>query len=56
MTLQLDCPVDGCDGVCQAETEDGVMEQAREHVGSEHPEMGLDDETMSQLRGDVYEV
>jgi len=56
MTLQLDCPVDGCDAVCQADSEEGVMEQAHDHVGDAHPEMELDDPTVSQLKGSIYEV
>lgn len=56
MPLKLDCPVEGCDGFCQAGTEDEVMEQAREHVESAHPEMELDEATVNQLQDSIYEV
>ena len=56
MALRLDCPVDGCDGVCQGGSEDAVMEEAAEHVEAAHPELELDEETVEQLKADIVEA
>lgn len=56
MALRLDCPVDGCEGVCEGDTEDVVMEQAAAHVEDAHPDLELDDATVEQLKADIHEV
>lgn len=56
MTLQLECPVDGCAGTCEGDSEEAVLEQAKDHVANAHPDLDLDDETVDQLKADIQET
>lgn len=56
MTKQLECIVDGCEAVCTGETEEEVMGIAEEHVGEAHPEVTLDEETVSAVKAAIVEV
>ncbi|MDG5775654.1 DUF1059 domain-containing protein [Haloarculaceae archaeon H-GB2-1] len=56
MSLELDCPVDGCTGVCTGESESEVMEQAEAHVNDAHPDLELDEETVEGLKASIESV
>jgi predicted small metal-binding protein len=56
MTLHLDCPVDGCRASIEGETEESVLSQAEEHAADAHPEMTMDDETVSMIRSHIREA
>lgn len=56
MTLELVCPVDGCDATCSGETEDDILEQATEHAEDAHPDLELDDDTVATIKDEIEEV
>lgn len=53
---RLECIVEGCNAVIEAETEEEVMEQAAEHAGSNHPEVEMDDETQEAIRSSIMTI
>lgn len=53
---RLECPIDGCSAVIEAETEEEVMAQAEEHAGETHPDTELDDETVETIRSAIITV
>lgn len=53
MPRHLECVVDGCDAVIEADTDDAIIDQANEHVEEHHPDMEVDDETERQLRSEI---
>lgn len=56
MTLELECPVDGCDGICSGSTEEEVLEQAEAHAADAHPDLELDEDTVETLKASIQEV
>ena len=56
MTMHLDCPVDGCDASIEGDTEASVLSQAEEHAADAHPDMEMDDETVSMIQSHIREV
>ena len=56
MPRHLECIVDGCDAVIEADTDDAIVEQATAHAREEHPEVDVDDETERQLRSAITTV
>ena len=53
MAYQFDCMVDGCDHTMRGDTEDEVVEQAREHAQNHHPDMDFDEQ---QVRNNTQQV
>jgi len=53
---RLECPMDGCSAVIEAETEQEVMAQAEEHANESHPDLELDDETVENIRSEIVDV
>jgi predicted small metal-binding protein len=56
MPRHLECVVDGCDAVIEADTDDAIIEQAKSHVQEEHSDMEVDDETERQLRSEITTI
>jgi len=56
MSLELTCPIDGCDAVCAGESEDEILEQAEAHAADAHPDLELDDATVQTLKDGIEEV
>ncbi len=56
MTKRLECVVEGCDAVIEAETEDEVMDQASAHAEDAHPEMDLDEAAVASIRESIQDV
>ena len=56
MTKRLDCIIEGCHATIEAETEDEIMEQAGAHASEAHPDVELDDETVSSIRAEIRDV
>lgn len=56
MAMHLDCPADGCSASIDGETEESVLSQAEEHAAEAHPEMEMDDETVSMIKSHIREV
>ena len=53
---RLECPVDGCTAVIEAETEEEVMSQAEAHAGEKHPDMELDESTVSEIKSKITQI
>ncbi|WP_435073249.1 DUF1059 domain-containing protein [Halorubrum sp. HHNYT27] len=53
---RLECPIDGCSATIEAETEEEVMAQAKEHANSSHPDLELDDETVENIRSNIIQI
>jgi predicted small metal-binding protein len=56
MTMHLDCPVDGCSASIEGDTEESVLSQAEAHAAETHPDMEMDDETVSMIKSNIREV
>lgn len=56
MPRHLDCTVDGCDAVIEADTDDSIIARANDHVADEHPELEVDDETERELRSSITTI
>lgn len=56
MPRHLECMVDGCDAVIEADTDDQIIEQAKEHARNEHPDMEMDEETERELRSNIETI
>lgn len=58
MAFQLRCADTGTD--CPAEfttrTEEEMLEHVKVHAGTEHPDMTLDEQTVSQVKGLVRQT
>jgi predicted small metal-binding protein len=50
MSKRLDCVIDGCQATVEAETEVELMEQVQGHAAEEHPDLELDEKTVSVVR------
>lgn len=48
--------VPGCEGVVEAETEDGVLAAAAEHAASAHGMTALPDPVVAQVRAGITEI
>jgi predicted small metal-binding protein len=53
---RLECPVEGCSGVIEAETEDEVMSQAEAHAAEKHPDMELDESTVADIKSKIVQI
>jgi predicted small metal-binding protein len=56
MSLELTCPVDGCDAVCAGDSEAEILEQAEAHATDAHPDLELDEDTVQTLKDGIEEV
>jgi predicted small metal-binding protein len=56
MAERLECIVDGCTAVIEADSEDEVMAKAEEHAESSHPDLELDEETIESIRSNIKTV
>lgn len=56
MTMHLDCPVDGCDASIEGDTEASVLSQAEDHAADAHPDMEMDEETVSMIQSHIRET
>lgn len=56
MTKQLACVIEGCHAAIEAESEEEVMKQAEAHASDTHPDLELDDETVTTLRANIRDV
>jgi predicted small metal-binding protein len=56
MAERLECIVEGCTAVIEADTEAEVMAQAEEHAESAHPDLELDEETVENIRSNIQTV
>lgn len=56
MSKQVVCIVDGCNGVCEGETEDEVMAEVEAHVQDAHPDLTLDQETVDAVKAEIETV
>jgi len=56
MAERLECIVDGCTAVIEADSEDEVMAQAQEHAETAHPDLELDDDTVERIRSSIQTV
>lgn len=56
MPRHLECIVDGCDAIIEADTDDAIIEQATAHAREEHPDVEIDDETERQLRSEITTI
>jgi len=56
MPRHLECIVDGCDAVIEADTDDAIIEQASAHAREDHPDLEMNDETERQLRSEITTV
>lgn len=56
MAERLECIVDGCTAVIEADTEEEVMAQAEAHAESSHPDLELDDETVEEIRSSIQTI
>ena len=58
MTRELRCADAGmdCEGVIQGETDDEVMQKAAPHVKESHPDLQLDEGTVTKLRSLIHDV
>lgn len=56
MTMHLDCPVDGCGASIEGDTEASVLSQAEDHAADAHPDMEMDDETVSMIKSHIRET
>ncbi|MFT4891221.1 MAG: putative small metal-binding protein [Halobacteriales archaeon] len=53
---RLECPIEGCTGVVEAETEEELMAQAEDHAASAHPDVELDAELVETIKSNIKEV
>jgi len=56
MTQQVECIVDGCHGICEGETEAEVLAEVEAHVEDAHPDLTLDEETVSAVTAEIETV
>ena len=56
MAERLECIVEGCNAVIEADTEAEVMAQAEEHAESSHPDLELDEETVESIRSSIKTI
>jgi predicted small metal-binding protein len=56
MTKQLDCPMEGCHASIEAETEEEIMAQAAAHAQTAHPDLTLDEETLTSIRSSIRDA
>jgi predicted small metal-binding protein len=56
MTVHLDCPVDGCRASIEGDTEESVLSQAEAHAAEAHPDVEMNDETVSMIKSNIREV
>jgi predicted small metal-binding protein len=56
MPRHLECVVDGCDAVIEADTDDAIIEQAQAHAREAHPDLDIDDEVERELRSNITTV
>lgn len=55
MSKRLDCIVEGCHATIEGETAEEIVGKATEHAQSEHPNVELDDETVSAIRSNIVD-
>ncbi|MFC5366262.1 DUF1059 domain-containing protein [Salinirubrum litoreum] len=56
MSLHLDCPIDGCSASIEGDTEASVLSQAEQHAADAHPDLEMNDETVSMIKSNIREV
>lgn len=56
MTKRLDCIIDGCDATIEGETKEEIVGKATEHAQEEHPDVELDDETVTEIRSNITDI
>ena len=56
MTHRLSCPMEGCHATIEADSADEVMAAAEAHAADAHPDLVLDEATVSSLRDAIETV
>lgn len=56
MTHRVECIVDGCNGVCEGDSEEDLMAQVEAHVADAHPDLTLDEETVQAVKAEIETV
>jgi predicted small metal-binding protein len=56
LSKRLECFIEGCDATIEADTEAAVMAQAEAHAAEVHPDLDLDEETVSAIRERIQDV
>lgn len=56
MPKRLECFIEGCDATIEASSEAEVMAQAEAHAGEAHPDLDLNEATVSTIRARIQDV
>ena len=57
MTMKrFECMEEGCSAVIEAETDEELLDQAREHAAEKHPDLELDDATVEAIHENTVTI